>query len=303
MFGGNYNSASSTFSGSQIGGGYMNEENNFNASNKMYGGGGSAQSRAAVIPYDQRKLSQVTIKQIKTAKPPQPDENLVIDGVEVTQLCMIAQIQSIDVQSSHTTLTISDLTGTLEAKQWTNSEDPQSMKQTVELIEGRWIRIFGKINHFNGRCSINVFEIFPIIDYNEVTHHFLECICSHLTNSTGYNAQSNNANQNTDKMNNQAFNHNDGSNNMYNGNGNAMVNQGWNQNDSNLSPLENQILNVMKQPQFENNEQGCPVDVVFQRMPNEDINNIREAISSLADAGMIYSTTDEEHYKYSGDTH
>ena len=115
----NYNSNASQFGGSQIGGGgFMNNNNeNYN----------KPQSNRAQIPYDQRKLSQITIKQIKTAKPPQQEENLTIDGVEISQVSMIAQIVSIDIQTSHTTLKINDFTGTLDAKKWTNDNQPQSM--------------------------------------------------------------------------------------------------------------------------------------------------------------------------------
>ena len=58
MFNGNnsYNSGSNTFSGSQIGGGFVSNDNNV-----------GAKSQPRMIPYDERKLSQVMIKQIMTA--------------------------------------------------------------------------------------------------------------------------------------------------------------------------------------------------------------------------------------------
>merc|ERR1711997_818834 len=126
-----------------VGGGFTNE--NYNSSNVA--------PQKATVPYEKRKLSQITIKQIITAPPPQPEENLKVDGEEISQVVMIAQIESIDIQSSHTTFKINDYTGSIDAKQWSN--DDQQPK-AANLSEGRWVRINGRINHFQGRCSINV---------------------------------------------------------------------------------------------------------------------------------------------------
>mmetsp|Transcript_45041 Transcript_45041/g.40296 ORF Transcript_45041/g.40296 Transcript_45041/m.40296 type:complete len:314 (+) Transcript_45041:131-1072(+) len=304
----NYNSSSSQFGGSQIGGGgFMNNNENFNSSNKP-------QSNRAVIPYDQRKLSQITIKQIKTAPPIQPDENLKIDGVDISQVSMIAQIVSIDIQTSHTTLKINDFTGTLDAKKWTNDNQPQSMgnDDSMNLVEGRWVKIIGRINHYAGRCSINVFEIIPITDFNDITHHFLECVYAHLEYTVGHlnpekkqrQQQSNNNmnDQSNYNQNNQNNNNNNNNNNYYGNNTNSMnMGMGMNNNNNGLPVIQNKILQVINVPEYENSDAGCNVEIIFQKLSGEDVNAIRDAIDQLSDAGYIYSTVDDEHYKYSGD--
>lgn len=103
----------------QIGGGFVS-----NDSGNQYNQSGASQKR--VIPYDQRKLSQITIKQITSAPPAQADDPVMIDGMEVGQLHMVARLMSIDVQSSHTQYRINDYTGTLDAKQWSSdAQQPQ----------------------------------------------------------------------------------------------------------------------------------------------------------------------------------
>merc|ERR1712129_375483 len=238
------------------------------------GGDGGGKSQQRVIPYDERKLSQVTIKQILTAPPPQPDEPLFIDGQEISQLQMVAQIESIDCQSSHTSYRINDLTGSLDAKQWSNDNEAMD---TSALGQGAWVRIFGRINVYQGRCSINVFEIAPITDFNDLTLHFTECIYSHLANTTAPEKGSAQSQQQP----------------QHGGNGNGNGGAG----DS----LQNKILNIIRSPEFENSETGCDVSVLFSRLGNEDVNAIRAAIDQLSDSGMIYSTVDDEHYKFSGD--
>eukprot|EP01083_Nonionella_stella_P137718 419006_1 len=208
FFDNSYNSGAGQFSGSQIGGGFVSntQENNFNMSNI------STKPQLQRIPYDQRKLSQVTIKQIQSAAPPQPDEHLIIDNVEISQLQMIAQIRSIDVQSTHTTLKVNDYTGQLDIKQW------QEQSQASNLSEGTWVRIVGRINHFQGRCSVNAFDIIPITNFDEITHHFLECICSHLLNTMPKPKVNNNNNNNMQMNNNNQWNNSNNNNNNNNNN-------------------------------------------------------------------------------------
>eukprot|EP00483_Globobulimina_turgida_P001629 UN01631 len=178
MFNNNYNAGSSQFSGSQIGGGFVSNNNeNFGDSNNF-----NNKPVLQKIPYANRKLSQITIKQIITAAPPQPDEHLVIDNVEISQVQMIAQIQSINVQTSHTTLRVNDYSGSLDIKQWNANSEEQP--ESPNLLEGTWVRIVGRINNFQGRCSINAFDIIPITNFSELTHHFTECIFAHLSNTT-----------------------------------------------------------------------------------------------------------------------
>jgi len=282
MFNGNnsYNTGTSTFSGSQIGGGFVSNDS----------GGAKAQQR--VIPYDERKLSQVTIKQILTAPPAQPDEPLYIDGQEISQLQMVAQIQSIDCQSSHTSYRINDLTGSLDAKQWNN--DSVAMDAST-LGQGAWVRIFGRINVYQGRCSVNVFEIAPITDFNDITLHFTECIYSHLANTTEGTTQGTKQQQQQPQQQNQGG-WNQQQQQQFGGNGG-----GWNHGGNGADPLQNKILAVIRSPEYQNSETGCDVSVLFSKLGNEDVNAIRTAIDVLSDNGMIYSTVDDEHYKFSGD--
>merc|ERR1712130_359634 len=262
-----------------VGGGFVTNEN-FNSSNNA--------PQKVQVPYEKRKLSQITIKQIITAPPPQPEENLKVDGQEISQVVLIAKIESIDIQSSHTTLRINDYSGSIDAKQWHN--DDQQPSEAVKLSEGRWVRVNGRMNSFQGRCSINVFNIIPITNFNEITHHFLEVIYSHLLNTK--DGQGNN-NQNNGNNNNQQWN------NQQNGqqhNNNQHQMQHNNMNNNKFVGLKGDIMTIIARG---HNETGCNVSAVFQQLNNEDVNEIRSAIDDLCTDGHIYSTIDDEHFKCS----
>jgi len=270
------------------------------------------------IPYDQRKLSQITIKQIQTAKPPQPNEHLKIDGIEISQVMMIAQIVSINANSSQIALKVNDLSGSLEVTQWTNNADDEKknaddekknanvnmkVEEITHLVPGRWVKITGRINHFNGRCSVNAFEIDPIIDFNEITYHFLECIHQHLQNTVGHLDQNQNSNEIKNfnmildvDVNTEMNNNNYGINNDNKDKAMDVIVE----NSDYLSVMQNKILQIINSQKYNTNEIGCNVEIIFEELSEDDIDQIREAIELLSDEGYIYSTVDDDHYKYSG---
>merc|ERR1719228_2022710 len=78
---------------------------------------------------------------------------------------------------------------------------------------------------------------------------------------------------------------------------------GWNNNgmsvgqDDGRSVIQQMVLKVVRSPEFVNSETGCNVQNIFQKLPNEDRNAIKDAIDMLAEEGVMYSTLDDEHYK------
>merc|ERR1712013_847837 len=124
-----------------------------------------------------------------------------------------------------------------------------------------------------------------ITDFNDLTLHFTECIYSHLANAT--------QTPSTEKGHAQPPQQQQQQQQQWNGQQQQQQEQG--------DPLQNKILSIICSAEFENSETGCDVSVLFSRLGNEDVNAIRAAIDQLSDSGMIYSTVDDEHYKFSGD--
>ena len=123
----------------------------------------------------------------------------------------------------------------------------------------------------------------------------MECIYAHLENTVGHLNRKKPKPKPSNNINNQS---NYNNNNNYNA-----INVGVNNMSINndLPSIQNRILQVINVPEYANSEAGCNVAIIFKKLSNEDVNSIRAAIDALSDAGHIYSTVDEEHYKYCGD--
>jgi hypothetical protein len=53
------------------------------------------------------------------------------------------------------------------------------------LRPGCYVRVVGHYRSFNDKKSVVAYRIVPIVDFNEITYHFLECIHVHLQNTRG----------------------------------------------------------------------------------------------------------------------
>ena len=102
-------------------GGFGNSENKNNSDKDQY-----------IIQNNGRKLAHVTIKQIITAPLPEPEENVVIDNCDISDLVIVACIKEINITNSYTSLKVNDGTGLIEVKKW--HSDVKGITDTSNLM-------------------------------------------------------------------------------------------------------------------------------------------------------------------------
>lgn len=230
--------------------------------------------KSKVIPLEQRKLNQLTIKQIQTAKPPQENENLYIDGVEVSQIYLCAQIISINKKLGYTEFQVNDYSGTLIIKKWNNDDNEQKVNE-FECFLNKWVKIYGKVHPYKGYCSINAFEILPITNFDELTYYGLEVIYQHLHNTVKQGIKKKDTTEPPSKE--------------------HIISE--NELMSDLTSVHKQILTIISDN--DHSETGCSLSILYQEASNESRETINKACEYLSNEGYIYSTVDEDHYKSS----
>ncbi len=87
-----------------------------------------------IIPCDQRKLSQITIKQIISNTPPHPHDHVIVDNKQISQVQMIAQIKSFAMQNEYKILKVNDYTGSIDVKQWHFGANERAQSVNYKLI-------------------------------------------------------------------------------------------------------------------------------------------------------------------------
>ena len=136
--------------------------------------------------YGKDTLRPVTIKQAVDAYLPHVDGEFSIDDVEITQISFVGQIRNISTQTTNITYKLDDGTGTIEVKQWIDSDAATSMDvdgttaSKPKLVENEWAHVWGRLKSFNNKRHVGAHVIRPIVDKMEIQYHLLEATYVHL---------------------------------------------------------------------------------------------------------------------------
>lgn len=99
------------------------------------------------------------------------------------QVTFVGQIRNISKQTTNITYKLDDGTGTLEVKQWVDSDaamNGDAPGAASKLGENMYARVWGKLKAFNNKKHLGAHAIRPIVDYNEIQYHLLEATYVHL---------------------------------------------------------------------------------------------------------------------------
>ena len=219
----------------------------------------------------------MTIKQILDAEQPYPDANFRIDGVEVTQVTLVGMVRAVSPQTTNVTLRLDDGTGTVEVKQWLDSD-----KQTPEFPLEAYVRVWGRLKSFNNKRHVGAHVIKPIEDFNEVNYHLVESTYVHLYFTKGPLASGGEGSGN-----NNAGGGDDGGDGMfvdnYGGGGNAKLN--------NCSRGAKTMFSYMRNTPGGN--EGVHLNAIANGAKMQ-VRDVLAAADELLGQGLIYTTIDDE---------
>jgi replication factor A2 len=95
-----------------------------------------------------------------------------------SQVTFVGQVRSTSAQTTNNTYKLDDGTGTVEVKQWIDSDQDESLRPRIE--DNSYVRVWGKIKQFNNKKHVGAHFVRPITDFNEISYHLLEATVVHL---------------------------------------------------------------------------------------------------------------------------
>lgn len=176
------------------------------------------------------------------------------------------------------TYKLDDGTGTVEVKQWIDSDKINSMDTAngsqPRLVELAYARVWGRMKAFNNKRHVSAHVIRPIQDHNEIQYHLLESTAVHLHFTRGppgneAKAQMNGAHQQ------------DG----YGGQNNHAKSL-----SSGLSPGARRVYEVLKTSPQSN--EGLHMQDIASRLAMVTA-DVGKAGDELLNQGIIYTTVDD----------
>eukprot|EP00257_Ricinus_communis_P020794 XP_015580127.1 replication protein A 32 kDa subunit A [Ricinus communis] len=231
---------------------------------------------------DSQGLVPVTVKQISQASHSgDENSNYVIDGVDVTNVTVVGMVFDKAQKVTDVNFTVDDGTGRIGCKRWVNENFDSSEMETIQ--DGMYVRVSGHLRSFQGVRQLGAFSVRPVMNFDEVTFHFIDCIHTHLLNSKsqlqgGASIQTQNVESSTSTQTSNSIQFTK----QYSVDG--------------LKDCDQLVLDYLQQSSSMGQEKGIHMDELSQQL-KLPMDKIKETIRSLEDEGLIYSTIDEFHYK------
>ncbi|XP_072957813.1 replication protein A 32 kDa subunit B-like [Typha angustifolia] len=262
----------------------------------LFSGGGFMPSQATQTPESSFSKSRATqtvlpliVKQINEAYHSNDDKsNFVVDGVEISTVELLGRVVNRIERVTDVSFTLDDCTGRIDVNRWVN--ETSDTNEMAKIQNGMYVKVYGNLKGFQGKRHVVAFCVRPVVDFNDITHHFLECLYVHLENTRP-------------KL-------HGGGPLQFQGNATTAATpiKGYQTQISNQLPthsamgarpandIRDLVLNIFQEPASLTREHGLHVDEVIRRL-GLPVDKIKDAIEYHVDVGNIYSTIDEYHYK------
>lgn len=223
----------------------------------------SGYSQGAATPVETNKTSKrpssvfpVTIKQVIEAK----DDVMTINGLPVTMMRIVAIVKSIEMSSTKIIFQLEDWSGTILGMLWLeNSGDDQ---KPAGVVENTYVQVSGTKRNQGADNVLFVYNIAPINDLSQLTHHWLQIINIPLKREENRQLHEN---MDTSEV---------------------AVQNG-------MTPQQSKVYNVIRQAK---SEAGMDKSEILQscKMPPAEL---EKAIEFLITEGHVYCTIDDEHFR------
>ncbi|CAO2822987.1 unnamed protein product [Amaranthus hypochondriacus] len=233
---------------------------------------------------DSQGIVPLTVKQLNEALLASNDnQNFVIDGVEVNNVTILGMVFNRTERVTDVTFALDDGTGRINVQRWVN--ESYDYKEMEEFQDGMYVRVHASLKGFQGKMTLVAYAVRPVVDFNELTFHFIECMCVHM-----YNTKQRAASVSTDP---QMMSSVNGT--PFRGYQGAQQNQFPGQ-FGEFKGVEKMVMDYLQQPANLAKEKGVHINELMQRL-NLPKDKIMASMKALEDEGLVYSTIDEEHYK------
>ncbi|CAF2374971.1 hypothetical protein BRARA_A03856 [Brassica rapa] len=264
--------------------------------NAAFAGGGfmpsqattqAPESSSASRNRDARTLLPLTLKQLNSVST-NGESNFSIDGVDINTVAIVGRVSRIENRITQVDFVVDDGTGCVECIRWCHERQETEEMEAVRL--GMYVRLHGHLKSFQGKRSMNVFSVRPITDFNEIVHHFTECMYVHMYNTK---PRGGSITQATETPRPQPYSSMPTPARPFQ---TGPSNQFSNQFNDPMHGVRQTVLNYLNRPMHLRSEAGVHCDVIARelRIP---LQQVKDALEQLSNDGCVYSTSDETCFK------
>jgi len=247
-------------------------------------------------------LVPLTIKQIMSAQSQGEEDEFLLEGRTFSQASVVGQILNVNKNAAFYAFTLDDGTGQLDVRVWIDQEDPTNpqTQKLQALDQGLYVRAVGSIRAYQDRKNMVAFRLLPVLDFNEITFHFLECIYTAMAaqraqvpahgawQEPARPGQFIPAGPSAPPASSAA------AVNPY-----ARQSAGT---ESGMNPLQQEIIRFVRTTTTPDDPSGVSLaDIMRHAGAQGTVDMIRRELQRLQDDGHIFTTVDDEHFAFTGD--
>jgi len=211
----------------------------------------------------------------------------MVENAEMGQVTIVAQVISIQSQTTNSVYWLDDGSGRIEARHWVDSTSEVDSEKWGGISENAYVRATGALKAFGSKRYINVAHIRLVKDSHELYFHLLESMTTNLIFERGPPAGPGQPQQHSGGIPGQA-----GSS-AYTTQSNAAVSK---DEFAAFPPMERSILKfIISQPI---SDEGVHVAAIARAIGGE-AHLISGALDQLMEGGHVFSTIDDSHFKLS----
>ncbi|KAF3532163.1 hypothetical protein DY000_02044007 [Brassica cretica] len=206
----------------------------------------------------------------------------------VKYVAIVGRVSRIENRITQVDFVVDDGTGCVECIRWCHERQETEEMEAVKL--GMYVRLHGHLKSFQGKRSMNVFSVRPITDFNEIVHHFTECMYVHMYNTK---PRGGSITQATETPRPQPYSTMPTPARPFQ---TGPSNQFSNQFNDPMHGVRQTVLNYLNRPMHLRSEAGVHCDVIARelRIP---LQQVKDALEQLSNDGCVYSTSDETCFK------
>ena len=198
----------------------------------------------------------------------------VLNEVPLHQVTLVGMISSVTENRTNLSFEINDFTGTVNVKRWLDQDENGEEYEEARFREDTYVRVFGYIKRFDeNKKHVVAFHMVPVTDFNEITMHMFEVIYASLSIQK---QKASNADNTTHF-----------GNNSFSAQGDLGPETG------NMSKSQRRIYEMVNQVTL---QQGIFIGDLVTRL-NMSEQSVRDDLEHLSNEGLIYSTTDDDHFR------
>ena len=193
------------------------------------------------------------------------NEVIIIDNIEVSQVCFVCVILRISEEPNTKTFIIDDGTGLIPIRLWNNmSTNSYEQVRLNSLHENMYVRVYTNVSIYQNTKSLIIRNIQAVTDFNEITYHHLLAMKQHVLNLKGNKLSK----------------------------GNSFNMPGISDHESIKNTLHEYIRN-----KGANGNEGVWLNDMIKELNQFTKPQIESALKTLSDDGSLFCTIDDHHYK------